>query len=209
MKVLDHKNVIPVLVIEDSSWAKDLAITLLDAGLPVVEVTLRTPQSWMAVEAMREVPGLTLGIGSVTTVSDLRRGKEIGIDFAVSAGLRRDLVEGAREASMPYLPGVATPSEILSAIEIGVNTVKWFPAETLGGISALKAISAPFPSMNFVPTGGITGSNAETYLSEKRVRAVGGSWMFTKEAMSSKDLAKINEAARLAATISKPRDLES
>lgn len=201
MKVLEGHSIVPVLVIEDASWAKELASTLVSAGLPIVEVTLRTPQSWAAAEAMRGVPGLTLGIGSVTKVEDLKRGKDLGIDFAVSAGIRRDLVESANSADIPYLPGVATPSEILLAIQLGLSSVKWFPAETLGGVAALRAISAPFPAMRFVPTGGITASNAPSYLSEKNVRAVGGSWMFAKDAMAAKELAKISESAKIAAAI--------
>lgn len=203
MNTLDRFSVVPVLVIEDASWASDLAAALVAAGLPIVEVTLRTPQSWDAASAMRDVPGLTLGIGSVTKVSDLDRGKELGIDFAVSAGIRRDLVEHATSKAIPYLPGVASPSEMLLALDLGLETVKWFPAETLGGVSALKAISAPFPAMRFVPTGGITAQNAPTYLSERSVRAVGGSWMFGKDAMASKDLAAISVQAKIAAAITK------
>lgn len=203
MERLEGFSVVPVLVIEDASWAKDLAATLVASGLPIIEVTLRTAASWAAATAMRDVPGLTLGLGSVTKSSDLQRGSELGIDFAVSAGLRRDLVESAAQLSIPYLPGVATPSEILLALDLGLDTVKWFPAETLGGLAALKAISAPFPAMRFVPTGGITASNAPSYLAEKSIRAVGGSWMFAKDAMAAKDLAAIANAASIAAAIRK------
>lgn len=202
MKALAGHSVVPVLVIEDASWAKELASTLVLSGLPIVEVTLRTPESWAAAEAMRSVSGLKLGIGSVTRVEDLNRGKELGVDFAVSAGIRRDLVESARDLDISYLPGVATPSEVLLAVELGLSTVKWFPAETLGGVTALKAIAAPFPAMRFVPTGGITANNALTYLGEKNVSAIGGSWMFAKDAMAAKDLTKISESAKIAAGIS-------
>jgi len=202
VKALAGHSVVPVLVIEDASWAKELASALVSSGLPIVEVTLRTPESWAAAEVMRSVSGLKLGIGSVTRVEDLSRGKELGVDFAVSAGIRRDLVDSARDLDISYLPGVATPSEVLLAVDLGLSTVKWFPAETLGGVAALKAISAPFPAMRFVPTGGITAANAPTYLSEKNISAVGGSWMFAKDAMAAKDLTKISEAAKIAAGIS-------
>jgi len=202
VKVLQDHSVIPVLVIEDASWAKDLGAALVAANLPIVEVTLRTPASWSAAEAMRQVDGLTLGIGSVTQVDELKRGKDLGIDFAVSAGISRDLVDAASAHSIPYIPGVATPSEILLAVRLGLSVVKWFPAETLGGIAALKAMSAPFPKMRFVPTGGITASNAPQYLNESHVFAVGGSWMFAKDAMAAKDLSKISEAAQIAARLS-------
>lgn len=203
MNITDKFSVIPVLVIEDSSWAKDLGHCLVESGLAIVEVTLRTPQSWEALTRMTEVPGLTLGMGSVSKVSDLERGTDLGIGFAVSAGFRRDLVEKADSLGVTYFPGVATPSEILSAMDCGLQTLKWFPAETLGGIKALKAISAPFPQLTFVPTGGINVDNARDYLKEGMVAAVGGSWMFPKEALISKDTRTIGEYARAASTLSK------
>jgi 2-dehydro-3-deoxyphosphogluconate aldolase/(4S)-4-hydroxy-2-oxoglutarate aldolase len=140
-------RVIPVLVIEDASWSIDLATTMVDSGLPVVEVTLRTKASWDAIEKMRQVSGLTLGVGSVSKSSDLVRAKELKVDFAVSAGIRSDLVEKSFELGISYIPGVSTPSEILSGISHGLTTLKWFPAEAMGGITALKAISAPFPNL--------------------------------------------------------------
>lgn len=196
MEILGKNRVIPVLVIEDASWASELGKCLLDSGVSIVEVTLRTDASWQAIETMKEISGLTVGMGSVSKETDLDRGKDLGVEFAVSAGLRSDLVLKARALSIPYLPGVATPSEVLSGIGLSLEILKWFPAETLGGISALKAISAPFPKARFIPTGGITQENAGQYLQEKSVLAVGGSWMFPKSAMSEKNLPEI---ARLAA----------
>ena len=196
MEILGKNRVIPVLVIEDSSWASELGQCLLDSGVSIVEVTLRTDASWQAIETMKKISGLTVGMGSVSKESDLDRGKDLGVEFAVSAGLRSDLVLKARALGIPYLPGVATPSEVLSGIGQSLEILKWFPAETLGGISALKAISAPFPKIRFIPTGGITQENAGQYLQEKSVLAVGGSWMFPKSAMSEKNLPEI---ARLAA----------
>lgn len=196
MEILGKNRVIPVLVIEDASWASELGQCLLDSGVSIVEVTLRTDASWQAIETMKKISGLTVGMGSVSKESDLDRGKDLGVEFAVSAGLRSDLVLKARALGIPYLPGVATPSEVLSGIGQSLEILKWFPAETLGGISALKAISAPFPKIRFIPTGGITQENAGQYLQEKSVLAVGGSWMFPKSAMSEKNLPEI---ARLAA----------
>ena len=196
MEILGKNRVIPVLVIEDASWASELGKCLLDSGVSIVEVTLRTDASWQAIETMKKISGLTVGMGSVSKESDLDRGKDLGVEFAVSAGLRSDLVLKARALGIPYLPGVATPSEVLSGIGQSLEILKWFPAETLGGISALKAISAPFPKARFIPTGGITQENAGQYLQEKSVLAVGGSWMFPKSAMSEKNLPEI---ARLAA----------
>jgi len=196
MEILGKNRVIPVLVIEDASWASELGKCLLDSGVSIVEVTLRTDASWQAIETMKKISGLTVGMGSVSKETDLDRGKDLGVEFAVSAGLRSDLVLKARALSIPYLPGVATPSEVLSGIGLSLEILKWFPAETLGGISALKAISAPFPKARFIPTGGITQENAGQYLQEKSVLAIGGSWMFPKSAMSEKNLPEI---ARLAA----------
>lgn len=196
MEILGNNRVIPVLVIEDASWASELGKCLLDSGVSIVEVTLRTDASWQAIETMKNISGLIVGMGSVSKEIDLDRGKDLGVEFAVSAGLKNDLVLKARALGIPYLPGVATPSEVLSGIGLSLEILKWFPAETLGGISALKAISAPFPKARFIPTGGITQENAGQYLQEKSVLAVGGSWMFPKSAMSEKNLPEI---ARLAA----------
>ena len=196
MEILGKNRVIPVLVIEDASWASELGKCLLDSGVSIVEVTLRTDASWQAIETMKKISGLTVGMGSVSKETDLDRGKDLGVEFAVSAGLRNDLVLKARALGIPYLPGVATPSEVLSGIGLSLEIRKWFPAETLGGISALRAISVPFPKARFIPTGGITQENAGQYLQEKSVLAVGGSWMFPKSAMSEKNLP---ELARLAA----------
>lgn len=194
-------RVIPVLVIDDASWSIDLASTLVESGLPVVEVTLRTKASWDAIESMRKVSGLTLGVGSVSKSSDLVRAKELKVDFAVSAGIRSELVEKSFELGIPYIPGVSTPSEILSGISHGLTTLKWFPAEAMGGITALKAISAPFPNLRFIPTGGITAENGKNYLMEHFVRSIGGSWMFPKEALAAKDLASISKLAREASLL--------
>ena len=206
MDTFSDFSIIPVLVIEDSSWAADLGHCLVESGLPVVEVTLRTPQSWSAIEAMKEVSGLTLGMGSVTKKQELDRGRELGLEFAVSAGFSAKLVEHAKNVGMEYLPGVATPSEMLKAVEHDLSLVKWFPAETLGGVPSLRASSAPFPALRFVPTGGISALNINSYLNEKNVKAVGGSWMFSKEAMANKDVqaisAKVKEALTLIKEIS-------
>jgi 2-dehydro-3-deoxyphosphogluconate aldolase/(4S)-4-hydroxy-2-oxoglutarate aldolase len=201
MDILGKNRVIPVLVIEDASWASELGKCLLDSGVSIVEITLRTDASWQAIETMKAISGLTVGMGSVSKESDLDRGKELGVEFSVSAGLRNDLVSKARSLAMPYLPGVATPSEVLSGIGQSIEVLKWFPAETLGGINALKAISAPFPKTRFIPTGGINQENAGQYLQEKSVLAVGGSWMFPKLAMKEKNLPEIARLAALAAEL--------
>lgn len=196
-----QSRVIPVLVIEDASWSVNLANALVESNLAIVEVTLRTKASWDALENMRQVAGLTLGVGSVSSSADLIRAKEIGVDFAVSAGIRSDLVEKAFELGIPYVPGVSTPSEILLGVGLGLTTLKWFPAETLGGITSLKALAAPFPQMRFIPTGGINQDNGKHYLAENFVRSIGGSWMFPKSALTDRNLKVISEIAREASLL--------
>ena len=188
---LPNFSIIPILVIEDSGWAKELGSCLVESGFPLVEVTLRTNQSWSAVEKMCEVSGIEVGVGSVVTVDDLKRSKDLGAKFAVSPGINRNLLQYAERLNLSYLPGVATPSEIMTAIELGIKILKWFPAETLGGLPALKAISAPFPDIRFIPTGGITSEKASSYLQQENVHSVGGSWMFPRDLIAKQDLAAL------------------
>lgn len=194
MNFLGGHKILPVLVTEDATWMKDLGKVLVDNGLPIIEVTLRTSESWRAIENLTKVDGLSVGVGSVTREDDLDKAKNFNLKFAVSAGLSEPLILHAKNLGIPYLPGVATPTEMLSALRMGVTDMKWFPAMTLGGVSGLRSFSAPFPNLRFLPTGGITSSNAEDFLSEKNVFAVGGSWIFSKADMANKDLASIAKA---------------
>ena len=194
MNFLGGYKILPVLVTEDATWMKDLGKVLVDNGLPIIEVTLRTSESWRAIENLTKVDGLSVGVGSVTRVDELDKAKNLNLKFAVSAGLSESLILHAKNLGIPYLPGVATPTEMLSALRMGVTDMKWFPAMTLGGVSGLRSFSAPFPNLRFLPTGGITSSNAEDFLSEKNVFAVGGSWIFSKADMANKDLASIAKA---------------
>lgn len=179
--LLSLTKIIPVLVIDDSSHAVRLGETLVNAGLPVAEVTLRTPDSWQALEKMLDVEGLEVGVGSVKGVDDIIRAKELGVSFAVSPGFTDEIGQAANSTGLTLFPGVSTPSEVMSALASGFTFLKWFPAESLGGISTLKAISAPFPSVKFIPTGGINAKNANDYLAVDCVAAVGGSWMVSRE----------------------------
>lgn len=194
--MLSNFPIVPILVIEDASWAKELSHCLVESGFPILEVTLRTKQSWQAIEAITELGLIELGVGSVSSMEDLKRAKDLNLKFAVSPGLNRSLVESANRFEIFYLPGVATPSEMLLAVELEISILKWFPAETLGGISALRSLSAPFPNLKFVPTGGITGELAQEYLQEANVQAVGGSWMFPKDLMEKKDLVNLEKSFR-------------
>lgn len=179
--------IIPVLVLEDSSKALDIGHAFLEAGLPIIEVTLRTKSAWESIEKLQQINGLVVGVGSVTSSSQLQQAINQRVNFIVSPGFDESLVIEATEHDVPYLPGVASPSDLMKAQRLGLDTVKFFPAETLGGVKAIKAISAPFPKITFIPTGGISDKNAKDYLAEKNIPAVGGSWMISKEALEKSD----------------------
>jgi 2-dehydro-3-deoxyphosphogluconate aldolase/(4S)-4-hydroxy-2-oxoglutarate aldolase len=199
-------KIIPVLVIDDPSNAKSVGEALVANALPIVEITLRTPTSWQSVIELQKVQGLTVGIGSVRSKDDLQRAADSGVSFAVSPGIQAHLVEHAQKLQISYLPGVATPSEIMLGVSLGLEVLKFFPAETLGGVAAIKAMSAPFPALKFIPTGGITTKNATNYLAEKNIPAVGGSWMVSREKIAARDFDSI--ANDISASVQLIRDLE-
>lgn len=199
MEFLLGSKILPVLVAEDAAWMKDLGKVLVDNALPLVEVTLRTEASWKAIETLTQVDGLTVGVGSVTREEELDLAKKLNLKFAVSAGLSQSLISHAKSLGIPYLPGVATATEILTALRLGVSEMKWFPAMSLGGVSGLRAISAPFPAIRFLPTGGISLPDAQNFLKEMNVIAVGGSWIFSKVDMANRDLASIAKAIQACA----------
>ena len=180
-EILSLTKIVPVIVIDDSRHAIRLGETLVEAGLPVAEVTLRTPDSWQAIENMLSVDGLEVGVGSIKTKADIVRAKDLGVSFAVSPGFTDEVGQAAQDLGLTLFPGVSTPSEIMSASAAGFSVLKWFPAESLGGTNTLKAISAPFPNLKFIPTGGINSKNANDYLAIDCVAAIGGSWMVSRD----------------------------
>ena len=184
--LLSHR-VIPVLVLNEPKKAKEIGNALVESGLPLVEVTLRTESAWESIEIFKSIAGLSVGVGSVTRLEQLTQASKLDLDFAVSPGMDLALVDTALSLGMPYLPGVATPSEMMQGLQRGLTYLKFFPAQTLGGIKAIQAMSAPFPSLKFVPTGGISEENAGEYLAEANVQAVGGSWMVSKKRISEGD----------------------
>ena len=184
--LLSHR-VIPVLVLNEPKKAEEIGNALVESGLPLVEVTLRTDSAWEAIEIFKGIPGLSVGVGSVTKPEQLTRAAALELDFAVSPGMDLELVDAALNLGLPYLPGVATPSEMMQGLQRGLTHLKFFPAETLGGIKAIQAMSAPFPSLSFIPTGGISEENAGEYLAQANVPAVGGSWMVSKKRISESD----------------------
>jgi 2-dehydro-3-deoxyphosphogluconate aldolase / (4S)-4-hydroxy-2-oxoglutarate aldolase len=176
--IMELIPVIPVLVLDGQIDPAALAETLVEAGLPVIEVTLRTPSALDAIRAMSVVPGAVVGAGTVLNGQQLEQAQAAGSQFVVSPGLTEQLEKTAREAELPFLPGVCTASEIMRGLDLGLDRFKFFPAEAAGGIQALKALAGPFPHVRFCPTGGITSDTAASWLALEAVRCVGGSWIY-------------------------------
>ncbi|MEU8242523.1 bifunctional 4-hydroxy-2-oxoglutarate aldolase/2-dehydro-3-deoxy-phosphogluconate aldolase [Actinoplanes missouriensis] len=182
MSFLDGHAVVPVVVLDDPGRAAALGEALAGGGLPIAEVTLRTPGALAGIAAMAENPDLLVGAGTVLTAAQAEAAVEAGARFVVSPGLSRAVVERCRALGVPVLPGVATATEVLAAADLGLDAVKFFPAATSGGAPAVAALAAVFADMRFVPTGGITAANAGEYLALPSVLAVGGSWMVPRDA---------------------------
>jgi len=192
-----------VVVIDDATVAVPLARCLLEAGVTMIEVTLRRPGAWQAMERIiAEVPEIITGAGSVTTPDQMQRLAKMGCRFAVSPGLTPKLIRAARDVGLPYLPGAVTASEVLTGMEEGLDTLKFFPAEQAGGIPMLKALRSPLPNVMFCPTGGIDLGNAAEYISLPNVIAVGSSWVVPEGAIAAKEWGEIaDRVSRFRATI--------
>ena len=198
--VLRQAPVVPVLAVSDLDDAVPLAETLVAAGLPVLEITLRTPVALEVIRRMRDVPGAIVGAGTVLTRADLFAVQDAGASFAISPGATDALYDAARDAEIPLLPGIATASELMRGLEHGYNRFKFFPAESSGGIAALKAFAGPFAQVKFCPTGGIDAAKAPAYLALPNVITVGGSWMVPGEALKAKEWDRIAKLAKSSAT---------
>ncbi|SFC56744.1 bifunctional 4-hydroxy-2-oxoglutarate aldolase/2-dehydro-3-deoxy-phosphogluconate aldolase [Tropicimonas isoalkanivorans] len=193
--------VVPVLVIEDASTARPLAQALVAGGLPVLEVTLRTPAALDAIRAMAQVDGGVVGAGTLLTPEDVAAAKAAGARFGVSPGATDTLLQACEDADLPLLPGAATASEAMRLYERGYSMLKFFPAEAAGGAPALKGIGAPIPQISFCPTGGVSVQNAPSYLSLPNVVCVGGSWVAPKDRVAAGDWTAIEALAREAASL--------
>jgi 2-dehydro-3-deoxyphosphogluconate aldolase / (4S)-4-hydroxy-2-oxoglutarate aldolase len=194
--------VVPVITIEHAPDAVPLARALLAGGIAAIEITLRTaaaPEAARRIAA--EVPEAVLGIGTVLSVADYKLAQGLGARFALSPGVTPSLIEAAAETNFPFVPGIATASELMAALECGFDVVKFFPAETMGGIKGLKALAAPFPAARFCPTGGISEANAGEWLKEKAVLAVGGSWIAPPDLIRAQDWAEITRRAKAASAL--------
>lgn len=200
--VLKLAPVIPVFTPDDIDDAVQVAQALFRGGLPVVEVTLRTPRALEAIKAMVEaVPDAVIGAGTVLTAAQMEAVKAAGGRFAVSPGATDRLYAAARDTDLPFLPGVATSSELMQGLEQGLDTFKFFPAVQAGGAPMLSAWAGPFADVRFCPTGGISVQTAPQFLHLPNVLCVGGSWLTTAALLQSRDWAAIEELARQASVL--------
>jgi 2-dehydro-3-deoxyphosphogluconate aldolase / (4S)-4-hydroxy-2-oxoglutarate aldolase len=193
--------VIPVLVIDDAAHALPLAEALVTGGLPVLEVTLRTPAALDAIRAMSTVEGGVVGAGTLLTPADVRAAKDAGALFGVSPGVTDRLLDACEAEELPLLGGVATVTEVMRMLERGYDVAKFFPAEANGGAAALKAFAGPLPQVAFCPTGGVTPQNAPTYLALPNVVCVGGSWVANAAMMREGRWDRIEALAREASRL--------
>lgn len=182
-------KLIPVIALEDAASAVDLCKALQAGGLEVAEITFRTASAREAIATVaQEFPSFALGAGTVTTLEELEAAKEAGAQFAVAPGLNPKIVQRARETGLPFFPGIATPSDIEAALELGCKTLKFFPAGAMGGPKMLKALYGPYKhrGVQFVPTGGVNALNLKEYLDTPGVIAAGGSWIVAKNLLAEK-----------------------
>ena len=180
-------RLVPVITIDDAAAGVDLAHALLAGGIACAEVVFRTPAALDAIRAMSAVAGFTVGAGTVLSQGDATAALDAGATFAVSPGFDDEIVDLLRAAGAGVLPGVATATEAQRAVRAGVDVVKFFPADRLGGLDTIKALAAPFPMLGFVPSGGVTAATAREYLSFSGVPAVSGSWMAPRDAIAARD----------------------
>ena len=196
-------RVVPVIVITDVSQAVPLAQALLEGGIDVMEITLRHPAGLPAIEAIaRTVPRMHVGAGTVRQPEDIVRVAAAGAQFALSPGISDALVQAAIDAQLPFVPGVMTPAEVLSAQSHGFSLVKLFPAEQAGGLGMVKALAGPFADMQLCPTGGISSDNMQSYLRQPNVAMVGGSWLTPADALAAADWPRVTRLAAQAVSLS-------
>lgn len=196
-------RLVPVVVLDDAADAAPLAAALVEGGLPVAEVTFRTAAAADSIRAMSERGDMLVGAGTVLTPAQVDEAVAAGASYVVSPGLSRAVVDRCREHGVLPLPGAVTATEIQAALELGLSTVKFFPAGTSGGAKAIAALSAPFGGVTFVPTGGVSAANLHEYLDVPSVVAVGGSWMVPKDLIRSGDFAGVTRLTADAVALTK------
>ena len=202
LEQLSSLRIIPVVIINNENASEQLAQSLINCGLPCMEVTFRTNEAVnVIIRVKKAFPSMLLGAGTVITIDQVKIAKDAGAEFIVSPGLNPKVVEYCLKENIVITPGVVTPTEIEQAIELGLNVVKFFPAEACGGTAYLKAISAPYKNMKFIPTGGINQWNLKSYLELPYVLACGGSWMVDQSLIAKGNFEEIEERTRSAVAL--------
>lgn len=200
--ILSAGAVVPVMAIDDINTAVGLAHALVAGGIPTLEITLRTEHGLKAIELIKkEVPDAIVGAGTVANGDQLKAVEDAGAVFAISPGFNINFAKAAEKSSISVIPGIATPGELMLALEHGIDTLKLFPAEVVGGREMLKALYGPFPQVKFCPTGGISPATAPEYLKLPNVLCVGGSWLTPKEAVKNRDWDTITRLAKEASAL--------
>ena len=192
--VFQLSPVVPVIVVNDLKHAVPMAEALMRGGIRVLEVTLRTPVALDAIKLLSErLPHAVIGAGTVTTAEQLQQVTDAGAQFAISPGMTDSLLRAGSMATIPLIPGVATVSELMQAVDSGYQHLKFFPAEAAGGVAMLKSIAGPFADVRFCPTGGIGAHNYQSYLALPNVDCVGGSWVVPADAVKTEDWQRITD----------------
>ncbi|EMR59964.1 KHG/KDPG aldolase [Helicobacter pylori CPY1662] len=197
IEVLQISPIVPVVVIEDIKDAVPLAQSLIEGGIHIIEVTLRSSCALEAIELIaKNVPKMRVGAGTILNPTQLEQAQNRGAEFLISPGLTIKLLEYAKKKDMPLIPGVSNSSEVMQALELGYNALKFFPAEYCGGVKLLNAFNGPFKGVKFCPTGGISADNMRSYLNLENVLCVGGSWLTPKNLIQNKEWDKITEICK-------------
>ncbi|WP_305138610.1 bifunctional 4-hydroxy-2-oxoglutarate aldolase/2-dehydro-3-deoxy-phosphogluconate aldolase [Dubosiella newyorkensis] len=204
LEQLKSFGVVPVVVLEHVQDAAPLAKALEEGGLPVAEVTFRTKAARESISAMKQAcPDMLVGAGTILKVSQVDEAINAGAQFIVTPAFDAEITKYCLEHDIPILPGTSTPTDVQAAYKLGVDVVKFFPAEQAGGLAMIKAIAAPYNMMTFMPTGGIEPKNMKDYLAYEKILCVGGSWMVKKEWIEQRDFAKIAEETKKAVALLK------
>ncbi|GAA8541384.1 bifunctional 4-hydroxy-2-oxoglutarate aldolase/2-dehydro-3-deoxy-phosphogluconate aldolase [Helicobacter pylori] len=199
IEILQISPIVPVVVVENIKDAVPLAQSLIEGGIPIIEVTLRSSCALEAIELIaKNVPKMHVGAGTILNLTQLEQAQNKGAEFLISPGLTIKLLEHAKKKDMPLMPGVSSSSEVMQALELGYNALKFFPAEYCGGVKLLNAFNGPFKGVKFCPTGGISVDNMRSYLALENVVCVGGSWLTPKDLVQNKEWDKITEICKRA-----------
>ncbi len=197
IEVLQISPIVPVVVVENIKNAVPLAQSLVEGGIPIIEVTLRSSCALEAIELIaKNVPKMRVGAGTILNPTQLEQAQNRGAEFLISPGLTIKLLEHAKKKDMPLIPGVSSSSEVMQALELGYSALKFFPAEYCGGVKLLNAFNGPFKGVKFCPTGGISADNMRSYLNLENVLCVGGSWLTPKNLIQNKEWDKITEICK-------------